>query len=70
MMEFSFVMSLFIFFHLLKKIATSFQVNVFFLFHAEIKEEKEMIRSLFDVIKKLPKANFDLFERLCFHLAW
>ncbi|BFY98087.1 hypothetical protein BsWGS_01126 [Bradybaena similaris] len=35
----------------------------------EIKDEKEMIKSVFEVIKKLPRSSFDLFERLCFHLA-
>ncbi|XP_012945024.1 unconventional myosin-IXAa [Aplysia californica] len=40
-----------------------------FLRTTEIKDERELIRSLFEVIKKLPRANFDLFERLAFHLA-
>ncbi|BFZ01247.1 hypothetical protein BsWGS_04286 [Bradybaena similaris] len=40
-----------------------------FLRTTEIKDEKELIKSLFDVLRKLPRANFDLFERLCFHLA-
>ncbi|CAG5114802.1 unnamed protein product, partial [Candidula unifasciata] len=40
-----------------------------FLRTTEIQDEKELIKSLFEVLKKLPRANFDLFERLCFHLA-
>ncbi|CAL1546779.1 unnamed protein product [Lymnaea stagnalis] len=40
-----------------------------FLRTMEIKDERDLIKSLFDVIKKLPKANFDLFERLVFHLS-
>ena len=35
----------------------------------EIKDEREMVKSIFDVIKKMPKPNFDLFERLVFHLV-
>ncbi|RUS79661.1 hypothetical protein EGW08_012584, partial [Elysia chlorotica] len=34
-----------------------------------IKDERERVKSIFDVIKKLPKPNFDLFERLVFHLV-
>ncbi|GFR76566.1 unconventional myosin-IXb [Elysia marginata] len=40
-----------------------------FLRCTEIKDEREMVKSLFDVIKKLPRPNFDLFERLVFHLV-
>ncbi|GFO36528.1 unconventional myosin-ixa, partial [Plakobranchus ocellatus] len=40
-----------------------------FLRCIDIKDEREMVKSLFDVIKKLPKPNFDLFERLVFHLV-
>ncbi|XP_067665748.1 unconventional myosin-IXb-like isoform X12 [Haliotis asinina] len=40
-----------------------------FLRAAEIKDEKERIQSLFTVIERLPKANYNLCERLMFHLA-
>uniref|UniRef100_A0A2C9KA35 Unconventional myosin-IXb n=1 Tax=Biomphalaria glabrata TaxID=6526 RepID=A0A2C9KA35_BIOGL len=47
----------------------TFELYDDFLRTMEIKEEKELINSLFAIIRKLPKANFDLFERLVFHLA-
>nr|KAG5705932.1 hypothetical protein BaRGS_010822 [Batillaria attramentaria] len=36
---------------------------------SEIKDRKEQVQCLFAVIEKLPKPNYDLFERLIFHLA-
>ena len=36
---------------------------------AEIKDHKEQVQCMFAVIEKLPKSNYDLFERLTFHLA-
>ncbi|XP_069137068.1 unconventional myosin-IXb-like isoform X2 [Argopecten irradians] len=40
-----------------------------FIRTTDIKDEKERIQSLYAVIDKLPKPNYDLFERLIFHLA-
>ncbi|OWF47559.1 Unconventional myosin-IXb [Mizuhopecten yessoensis] len=40
-----------------------------FIRTTDIQDEKERIQSLYAVIDKLPKINFDLFERLIFHLA-
>ena len=36
---------------------------------AEIKDRKEQVQCMFAVLEKLPKSNYDLFERLTFHLA-
>ena len=35
----------------------------------EIHDEKERAQAMYAVIEKLPKPNYDLFERLIFHLA-
>ncbi|XP_041367346.1 unconventional myosin-IXAa-like isoform X3 [Gigantopelta aegis] len=40
-----------------------------FLRASEIKDYKEKVQSLFATIERLPKINYDLFERLIFHLA-
>ncbi|XP_071169200.1 unconventional myosin-IXb-like isoform X24 [Mytilus edulis] len=40
-----------------------------FIRAAEIHDEKERMQSLYAVIDKLPKPNYDLFERIIFHLA-
>lgn len=40
-----------------------------FLRTAEIHDEKERVQAMYAVIEKLPKPNYDLFERLIFHLA-
>ncbi|ESP05442.1 hypothetical protein LOTGIDRAFT_102587 [Lottia gigantea] len=40
-----------------------------FLMAADIKDDKERIQTFSSVIASLPKPNFDLFERLIFHLA-
>ncbi|GBP31606.1 Unconventional myosin-IXa [Eumeta japonica] len=36
---------------------------------AEISDPQEKVSSIFTILKKLPKPNFDLVERLIFHLA-
>ena len=36
---------------------------------SEIRDPKERLQATYSVIEVLPKANFDLFERLIFHLA-
>ena len=36
---------------------------------SEIKDHKEQVQCVFSVIEKLPKPNYDLFERLTFHLT-
>jgi hypothetical protein len=41
----------------------------FSLKFSEIKDHKEQVQCMFAVIEKLPRANYDLFERLTFHLA-
>lgn len=35
----------------------------------EIHDEKERVQAMYAVIEKLPKPNYDLFERLIFHLT-
>ena len=35
----------------------------------ECSDEKERVQALYDIVKKLPQSNYDLFERLIFHLA-
>lgn len=40
-----------------------------FLRAASLTEQQDRISTLFDILKKLPKCNFDLMERLIFHLA-
>ncbi|XP_055956290.1 unconventional myosin-IXa isoform X3 [Patella vulgata] len=40
-----------------------------FLMAAEIKDDKERLQTLSNVIEGLPKPNYDLFERLIFHLS-
>ncbi|KAH9513297.1 Unconventional myosin-IXa [Bulinus truncatus] len=47
----------------------TYELHDDFLRTMEIKDERELLSSLFAIIKKLPKANYDLFERLVFHLA-
>lgn len=40
-----------------------------FLRAASLTEQQDRIATLFEILKKLPKSNFDLMERLIFHLA-
>ncbi|XP_034833459.1 unconventional myosin-IXa-like isoform X2 [Maniola hyperantus] len=40
-----------------------------FILAAEITDPQERVSSIFTILKKLPKANYDLVERLIFHLA-
>ncbi|XP_028165219.1 unconventional myosin-IXa-like isoform X2 [Ostrinia furnacalis] len=40
-----------------------------FIRAAEITDPQERVSSIFTILKKLPKPNFDLVERLIFHLA-
>ncbi|CAG9790872.1 unnamed protein product [Diatraea saccharalis] len=40
-----------------------------FILAAEITDPQERVSSIFAILKKLPKPNFDLVERLIFHLA-
>lgn len=40
-----------------------------FLRAASLTDPQDRISTLFDILKKLPKPNFDLMERLIFHLA-
>ncbi|CAG4965641.1 unnamed protein product [Parnassius apollo] len=40
-----------------------------FILAAEISDPQERVSSIFTILKKLPKPNFDLVERLIFHLA-
>lgn len=44
-------------------------VSFFYHFISEIHDEKERVQAMYAVIEKLPKPNYDLFERLIFHLA-
>lgn len=44
-------------------------VSFFHYFISEIHDEKERVQAMYAVIEKLPKPNYDLFERLIFHLA-
>ncbi|XP_071119029.1 unconventional myosin-IXb-like isoform X6 [Haliotis cracherodii] len=57
------------FFRELPEPLLTFDLYEDFIRAAEIKDEKERIQSLFTVIERLPKANYDLCERLMFHLA-
>ncbi|KAL8597793.1 hypothetical protein ACOMHN_004908 [Nucella lapillus] len=57
------------FFRELPEPVLSFELYDEFLRGAEIKDRKEQVQCMFAVIEKLPKANYDLFERLTFHLA-
>lgn len=47
----------------------TFELYDDFLRGSEIKDRKEQVQCMFAVLEKLPKANYDLFERLIFHLA-
>ncbi|XP_077862690.1 unconventional myosin-IXAb-like, partial [Saccoglossus kowalevskii] len=47
----------------------SFELYDDFLRAAHLTNPQERIQSLYDVITKLPKANYDILERLMFHLA-
>ncbi|CAH2982204.1 unnamed protein product [Chilo suppressalis] len=40
-----------------------------FILAAEISDPQERVSSIFSILRKLPKPNFDLVERLIFHLA-
>lgn len=40
-----------------------------FILAAQISDPQERVSSIFTILKKLPKPNFDLVERLIFHLA-
>ncbi|CAH2230158.1 jg12504 [Pararge aegeria aegeria] len=40
-----------------------------FILAAEITDPQERVSSIFTILKKLPKPNYDLVERLIFHLA-
>ncbi|XP_049872025.1 unconventional myosin-IXAa-like [Pectinophora gossypiella] len=40
-----------------------------FILAAEISDPQERVSTIFTILKKLPKPNFDLVERLIFHLA-
>lgn len=40
-----------------------------FLRAANLTEPQDRVSTLFAILKKLPKPNFDLMERLIFHLA-
>ncbi|KAI8434164.1 hypothetical protein MSG28_012282 [Choristoneura fumiferana] len=40
-----------------------------FMLAAEITDPQEKVSSIFTILRKLPKPNFDLVERLIFHLA-
>ncbi|XP_013183816.1 unconventional myosin-IXa isoform X2 [Amyelois transitella] len=40
-----------------------------FILAADITDPQERVSSIFTILKKLPKPNFDLVERLIFHLA-
>lgn len=40
-----------------------------FILAAEITDPQERLSSIFTILKKLPKPNFELIERLMFHLA-
>ncbi|XP_064073015.1 unconventional myosin-IXAa-like isoform X6 [Vanessa tameamea] len=40
-----------------------------FILAAEISDPQERVSSIFTILKKLPKPNYDLVERLIFHLA-
>ncbi|KAK7496039.1 hypothetical protein BaRGS_00012740 [Batillaria attramentaria] len=57
------------FFRELPEPLLTFELYDDFLRSPEIKDRKEQVQCLFAVIEKLPKPNYDLFERLIFHLA-
>lgn len=40
-----------------------------FILAAEISDPQERVSSIFTILKKIPKPNYDLVERLIFHLA-
>lgn len=54
---------IFIFVYFLEK----FGISLIFLI--EIQDEKERVQAIYAVIDKLPKPNYNLLERLIFHLA-
>uniref|UniRef100_A0A8W8HYB0 Myosin-IXa n=1 Tax=Magallana gigas TaxID=29159 RepID=A0A8W8HYB0_MAGGI len=57
------------FFRELPEPLLTFELYDDFLRTAEIHDEKERVQAMYAVIEKLPKPNYDLFERLIFHLA-
>lgn len=40
-----------------------------FITAANLENEQDRVTTLYDILKKLPQANYDLMERLMFHLA-
>ncbi|GJQ74626.1 Myo9 [Trypoxylus dichotomus] len=40
-----------------------------FITAANMSDQQDRVSTLYDILKKLPKTNFDLMERLVFHLA-
>ncbi|XP_070212949.1 unconventional myosin-IXb-like [Littorina saxatilis] len=57
------------FFRELPEPVLTFDLYDEFLRGSEISDQKEKVQSMFAVLEKLPKANYDVFERLTFHLA-
>jgi len=47
----------------------TFELYDEFLRAAELSQPEERINTLFALLKKLPKPNYDLMERLVFHLV-
>ena len=54
---------------LLERVKLEGIFNHLYFADAECMDEKERVQALYDIIKKLPQPNYDLFERLVFHLA-
>ncbi|XP_056022889.1 unconventional myosin-IXa-like isoform X5 [Ostrea edulis] len=57
------------FFRELPEPLLTFELYDDFLRTAEIQDEKERVQAIYAVIDKLPKPNYNLLERLIFHLA-
>jgi len=47
----------------------TFELYDEFLRAADLTQQEDRILTIFSLLKKLPKPNFDLMERLVFHLA-
>lgn len=47
----------------------TFELYDEFLRAADLSQQEDRVVTIFALLKKLPKANFDLMERLVFHLA-
>jgi hypothetical protein len=53
----------------LQKLFHFFGLFFYYFIFSEIQDEKERVQAIYAVIEKLPKPNYDLLERLIFHLA-